>query len=284
MRQELSIFINENYSLEKQGLFNKAFSVFEDYSIEDHDVSFLELISEFDSRDYLDIIDNFESLIRNLLIDTCKQQGVILVEDCSLEILLEITAGLFDIQYYENKEDIIKCIEVDSESEEKLSNILNMVTLLSVDNLLLNIESVDSNIFNLILETCSYSDSNETESEELTKSDKDIVFKLKEFREFCKDPELIAFKIIRKGFRVKLSFDFYNRYLKNMVTDFSNLEQVAKEYFAVLIMAKESYLNPINHFRKISSTINEDITLITKLDIQISKIYNDFDKFCISKI
>lgn len=283
MRPDLAIFVNENYSLEKQGLFNKAFSVFEDYSIEDFDTPFIDLISEFDSRDYLDIIDNFESLIRNLLINTIKEQGVTVVEECSLETLTEIAGGLFDIQYYDNKEDILRCIEVESDSEEKLANILTMVTLISVDSLLMNLESVDDNIFNLIVQTCSYSDSDENQAEELTKSDKDIVLKLKQYQAFTNDPDLIAFKIIRKGFRVKLGYDFYNRYLKSMVTDFSDLEKVAKEYFGVLLMAKESYLNPINHFRKISQSINDDITMITKLDIQISKVFNDFDKFCISK-
>lgn len=282
MRPELTIFITENYSLEKQGLFNRAFSVFEDYSLDDYDVPFIELITQFDSRDYLETIDSFESLIKNTLLSVISEQGVELNEDVTLEIIVEVAAGLFDIQYYEDKESIIRTIEVDFDSEEKLANLLVLVTNINLQQLIGSFESVNENIFNLILTTCDSSDSQEADPVENTKSDQEVVSKLRMFREYTKLNDLIAFRILEKGFRIKLSYDFYNRYLKSMITDFKDLDRVAKEYLAVLFMAKESYLNPINHFRKISSSISDDITLITKLDVQITKVFNDFDKYKIN--
>lgn len=279
MRDELQLFVNENFSLEKQFLIKKAFSIFEDYELGDYDTPFMELLSEFDSKDYFETLLEFENLIRNTLLTVLKEHAIILNEECDLETIIEISSGIHEIQYYEDKETILRIIETDYSDEEKLATLLNLVTLLSVDKILINIEQLDNNIFNLIVETCAYSDSVVVDPVEISKAEKAIIKNIKMFRDFTSKSELIGFKIIEKGFTVNLSFDFYYRYLKHMLKDVVDSKAIALEYFLILMMSKESHLNPINYFRKISTNITEDIGLITKIDIELNKLYNDFDKY-----
>lgn len=278
MRAELEIFILDNYSIEKQALIRNSFEIFDNYEIDDYDTPFMELISIFDDQDRQKTIDEFEELVKISLLSIIKEQGVELVEEAELEVIVEIASGLFDIQYYEDKESIIRTIEVDEETNVKLANLLVFVSILSFDRIFMALQEVNENIFNLLLQTCTYSDSEESIPQEISQSTKEVINRLKSYKEFTKLNDLTIFKIISKGFSVKLSFDFYYRYLRNV--DFTNkdVRTIALEYFGAILASSEGYNNPLNHFRKISNKLFDDINLITKLDIEFVKIVQEFDK------
>lgn len=279
MRDELQLFVNEQYSPEKTALLKNIFSIFDDFQLSDYDEPFMDLISQFDSSDTTTIVLDFELLARNSLVVILREHGIVVNVDILTETLIEICTGIHEIQYYEDKDSIIRILETEYSDEERIGELLKLVTTLSVDQVLNNIESLDNNIFRLIEQTCANIGSSETDTVEQTKTDKDIVANVKLFKSFVGDKDLIGFKIISKGFRVNMSFDFYFRYLKYMIATINDSESIAMEYLIVLLMAKESHSNPINYFRKISDRMSDDLTFVTKVDISLNKLLSDFEKY-----
>lgn len=279
MREELSIFVNENYPPAKQELFYKAFEVFDDYDLDQYDLGFIDIISVYDNSDPIEIQLKLESHLMELLKSILIEQSIILNEDVDLNQIIEITAALKLIEDYEDKDSIIRYLESDYTDEEKLCNILSLVSNLTLDDYLLMIDSFDTNILNLIELTAIGYDSSSTEPQEQTDESNLILNNVKLFKNFTNDNELIGFKILRKGFKVGIEFQWYGRYLKKYLLDYTNIEKAALEFFLLLLMGKESYNNPINYFRKISLDYIDSLNEITKLDLALTNVFNNFEKY-----
>lgn len=281
MREELAMFVNENYPPVKISLFNRAFEIFDDYEIDDYDTPFMDMLGVFDNSDYCTFISEFESKISNTLLSIIKEHGINLVDDANIDTVVDIAQGILDIQYYEDKDSIARILETDyDDSHEKLAELLNLVVPLEIQSTAILIDEMNDSLFNKL--EVYISDSTEESSQALGPSDTDklIIANLKNYRSFINsDEKLIVFRVIEMGFTVGLSFDVYGRYLKRFVQDYSNIRQVAVEYFAALIAAKESHNSPLNYYRKISSEYIDDLELISKIDVELTKVYNEFDKF-----
>jgi hypothetical protein len=277
MREELAIFVRENYSPEKQELLKEGFSVFEDLQLQEYDTPFMELITEFNSRDYLDIVADFELLVQNSLVSLIKEHGIELSTEADLTSIVKIIKSIIDIQFYDDKETILRFLETDYDSVEKLSNILSLTNDYTVENYCLAIEEVNDNIFNLLQQLCITGDSDISEPIVADERSKAVIKTLKKLRDFYDSNDFIAFKIIEKGFGVLLSFDIYKNYLKRALLENTNELLIAKEIYAVLVISEESHISPLNYFRKISYELLDDVTLVTKVDTQITKLINDFE-------
>ena len=279
MREELSMFVNDNYPYGKQDLFHQAFELFDDYEIEDYDTPFMEMMDVFDNSDYATFITNFESAIKNSILSIITDHGITLTEQATLSEILIIAQGILDIQSYEDKESIVRILETDFDDEEKFSELMNLVVTLPVETIAIVIESIDQGIFTKLKDYVNGEDIDVAESIEESESSKIIIKNLKDFRTFSDFKDAIGFKIINMGFKVGSSFEIYGRYLKKFIEDFKDIDKVAKEFYVVLLMSKESYILPLSHYRKISYNYIDDLDIVTKVDIALSKLQNDFDKF-----
>jgi hypothetical protein len=281
MREELAMFVNDNYPPVKVIEFNRAFEIFDDYGIEDYDTPFMDMLGVFDNSDYSSFISEFESKISNTLLSIIKDHGITLVEDIRIDQINNIAQALLDIQYYEDKDSIARILETHYDDDhEKLAELLNLAVPGDIQSTAILIEEMNDNLFNKLELYISDATTDSSEAIESSDSDKLIIANLKNYRSFInRDEKLIVFKVIEMGFTVGLDFDVYGRYLKRYVQDFSDIRKAAEEYFATLLAAKQSHNSPLNYYRKISSEYIDDLEIISKMDVELSKIYNEFDKF-----
>ena len=285
MREELAIFVNDNYPPIKQELFNRAFEIFDDYEIEDYDTPYMEMLHEFDNSDYCSFITRFENKFKDTLLSIVESHGIRLVEDVSLDIVVEVSKALLDIQSYEDKESILRTLETEYEDDiEKLSELLSLVSPIDTQTLSVNIEDFDNDIFSRLEKINLIGDTDSAEAIETSDSDKAIIKNLKDYKTFVENNDLVIFKVIEMGFNVGLDFSLYGRYLKRFVQDFEDTDKVAKEYYGVLISAKDTHSNPIGNFRRLSSEYIDDLNVISKLDSALTKLHNEFDKFKVQLI
>lgn len=280
MREELAMFVNDNYPPIKQELFNRAFEIFDDYEIEDYDTPFMDMMHVFDNSDYATFISEFESKISNTLLTIIEEHGLRLVDDVSIGDVVEIAKALLDIQSYEDKESIIRTLETEYEDDvEKLAELFSLVSSFDVQRLSTIVDDFNNGIFSTLEKYVNTEDTDVSEAVVVTDIDKAIVSNLRNYRTFVEDDQLIIFKVIEMGFSVGLEFSLYGRYLKRFIQEFDDIEKMAKEYFGVLIASKESHNNPLGYYRRVSSEYIDDLNIISKVDNALAKIYNDFDKF-----
>lgn len=282
MRSEIELFINLNFSQEKTELFKKCFSVFEEFHLEDYDTNILELISLFDSMETAELLLEFEMIVKNTLVSVINSHGVEIDDEARLDVICEIAYSLNAIQTYEDQESIIRTLETDYDNEEKLCQLFRFVSLTSVDNFMLAINSVDQNIFRKIYELYQNIDSDKYSAEEIAVTNK-IVSQLKELKTFLQYDAAIGFKLLTKGLSVNGDF---NLYVKYCIEKFETMELdlIAKELLVILFMSKQSYTSPIMFFRSVSSNLFEDINKITKIDVMLNILLNNFSKYKAEKL
>lgn len=273
MRDELQFFIRDNYSTDKQELLESCFDTIDLYDLEEYDTPFINLLMEGDQHDRNELITQFETLVRNTLLYIVTIQHVTLNVDIDLNTLNEITNALFEVQSYEDKTTIVDLINGLYNNEEKLAELLALVSILTVDDLLSQIEYVDDELFNCLLDIYEENDL-QTDTEE----NKELLDKLKSFKEFIKYDTAIGFRLIGQGSSYKLPFSFYIDKCKKQL-DTISVEEAAKELAVLLLITEETFKSPIVEYSVRSHDIFSDIDKITKINVQLVKIFSEYEKY-----
>lgn len=276
MRSEIELFLNLSYNQERIELFKKCFSVFEEFHLEDYDHGMLELISMYDSMDPAQVFLEFDIIVKNTLISVIQEHGIELDIETNLDMVCEIARCLNAIQTYEDKDSIVRTLESEYDNEEKLAQLFRFVSIESVDNFMLAINNVDQNIFSKLYDLYKNIDIEDYSEEEILITNK-IIKNLKEFKAFVQYDQAIGFKLLTKGLTVNRDF---NLYIKYCLQKFETMElgDIAKELLVILFMSKQSYASPIMFFRSVSNTLFDDINKITKIDVLINTLINDFNR------
>lgn len=273
MREELQFFVRDNYSTDKQELLESCFDTIDLYDLEEYDTPFINLLMEGDQHDRNELITQFETLVRNTLLYIVTIQHVTLNVDIDLNTLNEITNALFEVQSYEDKTTIVDLINGLYNNEEKLAELLALVSILTVDDLLSQIEYVDDELFNCLLDIYEENDL-QTDTEE----NKELLDKLKSFKEFIKYDTAIGFRLIGQGSSYKLPFSFYIDKCKKQL-DTISVEEAAKELAVLLLITEETFKSPIVEYSVRSHDIFSDIDKITKINVQLVKIFSEYEKY-----
>lgn len=272
MQQEIEIYIRSTYSEEKIDLLIDCFQVLENYDLEDYSVGFIDILMETGSKDQYQTQIEFETLMKNNLLNILHVQGVQINDEADLPTIKEIASSLLLVQNYEDKQTALSLVESDFDSEERLCELLQLVSTYSVDRLMVAIESVDEGVFMKLREVYT-----EEIDEVIEQEDKqDIISRLKLMKTYIQYDEAIAFKLITKSVNVGMQFDFYFSYLKNKIEDM-DVTVAAKELATMFTMSRDTYKSPIEEFSKKSGSIFTDIDKISRVNVCLVKIFSDFE-------
>jgi hypothetical protein len=273
MRDELQFFVRDNYSTDKQELLESCFETIDLYDLEEYDTPFINLLMEGDQHDRTELISQFEALVRNTLLYLISIQHVTLNADIDLNSLNEITRALFEIQSYEDKTTVIDLINGLFNNEEKLAELLALVSILTVDDLLVQIGYVDDELFNCLLDIYE-----ENDLQSNIEENKELLDKLKSFKQFIKYDIAIGFRLIEQGSSYKLPFSFYIDKCKKQL-DTMSVEDAAKEISVLLLITEETFRSPIVEYSVRSHDIFSDIDKITKINVQLVRIFSEYEKY-----
>lgn len=272
MREEFEIYIKDTYSPEQYDLYSACFDIFDQYEIEDYENSFIDLLMEAGNKDTYQASLEFIILIKNTLLNVLHSQGVEINEEADIEIIKEIARCLLEIQHYEDKQSILDTLDADFHGEERLCELFRFVSSFSVDKFIVAIDGVNEAIFVKLREIYTEEINEVPEDTEVTF----ITNKLKVLKSFLQFDDAVGFKLIRKSASIGLSFDHYLFYLKKNLEDME-VEQAAKELMVLLVMSKDTHASPLEHYSIKSGDIFLDIDKISKVNVQLVKLFSQFE-------
>ncbi len=272
MLPEIGIYIKDTYTEEKADIFVECFKVFDKYEIEDNDLQFVELLMESDYKDPYQAQLEFELLVKNNLMNICYAQGVELNDSAELNLICEIANSIYLIQNYEDSTAVLDTIGIDFTNEETFCELLQLVSVVSVDRLITQIDKVHEGIFVKLRELHSKVITEQID-QELTN---EIINRLKIIKTYLNSDEYIGFKLIKRSASLGLLFEHYFLYLKMKIENL-DAESAAKELFVLFTMSRDTYNSVIEEFSKRSSLIFTDIDKISKVSTALVKIVSDFN-------
>lgn len=223
----------------------------------------------------------------NLLLDNIFSiQGVKLIDEVLISDKIKIARGLIAIFDYSDKASMARVIETDLNPEEKLAELLNMVTDIPTEecfSLLAEVNpAVPTRIGELILEEA-------TENMQAVYNDlmKSIVESYIVFKERLLDKKpFYTDKYFKDAQTIGLDYKYYLDELlqadefKGLLAKMDNLgkisddtvyDDVSKYLIAVYLLSIHEQTNPIQVIRDHMSLVTSNVDSLTKLESSVSK-------------
>lgn len=281
MQEELKIYLLDNASHEVYDLMKKAFDIFDDiYPVDIHD-KYLELIMSQDN-DTESAINNGDVL--TVVIDLTKfylnrilEEHLIKVnEDISFSNLIIVVEALLDIQDYEDDETILNIINLDIDNEEKLAEILSLVSPLDQSEILLEIENVDTSLLERIKE--SVTEESIYIPDEVEVNEDKYLKEIKVFEKFIKTDSLISLSLMKANVKPGYLFSVYANMLGS---DLEQLEanELARELVGISLISVDGISNPKATIAKHIENYVSDMRKITQIDIKVTELLNQFQNY-----
>lgn len=208
-----------------------------------------------------DIIDNIDKIFNESLILVIGDFDIMLNDDSDIPIdfLNTMLISLSKIDDYDDSNSIIDIIESqDSSSEEKLADILSLVSIMPPDYYLFYIKSVNEQFFQRIVKSIGSSTFTIEEEINEDKSKNEIKYKIiKKLKSIAKNfnENLYAIKYIKANPEIGLKFDTYmNLVLGDLLQD--NYGFLAENLFIFASISEDGYNNQLKFlFDKLNEII-----------------------------
>ena len=285
MRDDFALFIAENYSPGVQGYIKSSFDIFEELEIEEYDLVFSAILMDETPQNET-VADRFYTQVRENLKKIISEFEVTLIEDPTPDQLLSITEALVSLPRYSNPIEIMTLIEGEDVVEETLCDCLALVSDKTAREFGAFIETVPKSFLDRLYTYFSDRDTTDTETDAddvEAKEKQELLEKLRAFKVFLKYDEAVGFEMIRGGTDVGYSFDYYAQSIKKHM-ELKDLPRLAKEIAVILLMAKDTFRNPLVSFNERSNLLFEDINRIAQLDIVLRATFIAFEKFCVESL
>lgn len=279
MQEELRIYLLDNSSPEVYDLMTNAMAILDDlYPVDIHN-KYLELIMIQDTNGNeligdIDVLESILLLTKHYLNKILNEHGIIVNEDIPISKLIILVEAMIDIQDYEDTDTILNIINLEIAQEEKIAEILSLITPIDQSEILLELESVDTTLIDRLKEFICR-DIVVAEQEVDISDDSKYLNEIKSFSSFTQGRDLIAMKLIESG--VKPGY-LFNVYLNMVSDDIQQLDPtiIATELLAFCFISLDGFSNPKATVAKHLESIVSDMRLITRIDIKLNEILSKY--------
>lgn len=256
----------------------QAHQTFERIGLENYEQGFEEIImtDRVDDVDTGDTLIYIERFTRDLQRKILTQHGVSVSEDAGVDFMRALIDGILDVQNYEGVTDVKRALETDEAPEEQFASIMSMVTALSAEEILLDLETVDSALLKRIGELDTELPEPDAEDNVAARNEH-----LRLFRLLCAmmgTNQLVVAQFLRDGLDLGYPFEVY---FNLAVPHFTGMlpAHVAQELMAMAVISSDGIKEPVATIRAKLEDVSTDMDVITRTDIALRELIVNFEKF-----
>lgn len=253
----------------------EAHAIFDKINLTGYEAKFEELLLLSGDVDQSQTLNKIIEVTKELQEQVLLDHAIILIDDITVEMNNVFISGIFDIQDYENKDEITNVVSTGVNSEETLAELLSLVSSLSVEELLSNIDSVNQSLIVRIKETSIPSPLEDNEDELILKQ-----IHITKFIRFCNyvhTHKLNVSKMLSNGISVGFPFlvyaDIIGRDLESM-----NEKQAAVELIGMALVSNDGVNNVRGIIKEHIEKYVASLDAITRINIIISDLLLGLEK------
>lgn len=282
MKMPVEQFIKDSFVDSKADLLLEAFQIFLEAQLESYQDDFNDLLMQEGNLDRMDLTSRFEQMVMDILFAMIKDHGVTLDNDTPLWMVNQVCSGLIAIQYYLDTEQILRVIESDSDSEEKLAQIIAFVNNIDDQAILPYLHDVNPSLLDKIEELFSARVFESPADLEKEAKMFKLLRRVKDILRFLGSSEFRGAQLLQVGVLAGNEFAQYMRYFQYDI-DTRPIEDAAKELFVVLAMSSDGSVNPLEVYAAQSDFLFHDLDKITRVRSQLSKLILEFDRYMLAR-
>lgn len=239
-----------------------------DYLLQVEDILYTD--SQTDDNEILLKLKNlFSDLLENIL----SSHGILINEDLLITEKLELCSGLLLLQDYSDKVIINDYLSLDISNEEKLSEILSLVTVFNTEKILTMLAEVSDALIGKIKDIIQV---------QTKPDDVEEVLKYKEkyskFKNLYKNEELFSDRFVVNTETIGLPFEVYlNSYISEIKGQPTIVEKIGSDMIGMcLISSTEGIVQ--NIIKENIVKINNDVDFIVKVNIFVNQKLDEMVK------
>ena len=282
MNVSIKDYIKNNYIEEMQEVIEKAISLLDRLNIFTYEVYILNLLNDLENQDSEFTSSNIVSYLEGFIINLEKEFGFTLSEQITLEQRVDFVRSYVDLEDYIDHEAVIRILETDNDTVEKLSEAVALISETSKDGLISFIDSVDETSLMTLLRLHI----GETTTEELTEETKtpmasdSQVLNVKAYISFLKTHNLTldCATLIRDGYEIGLPWAVY---WDKVGSTISTLDRAAlcRELVGLCLFSKEYWSNPQLSLDHLSEQLLDNLHDVTETNTVIRSLLSSFIDF-----
>jgi hypothetical protein len=278
MDLSLEAFIETAYADELVDTIKNSFDIMDAFNYDYNEQDFIRPLMEVEnqSTDYMH--DMFLSILNHKL-DLVLKEHTIVLNNAKLYQKNEFLEALFVIQHLNDYSPILYLLESDLEADEKLAEIIAQLSTLTPSEVISIVDNYDEEILEVLKQYIYQSQPTETsETDSVTKQ---IITKYKEFYNYLVATNTdipIGVDYFEAGILPGLEFKAYLHYF-NELTENTNISKLSLDILSILLLARDSYLNPLTGYRDNSGLIFSELELISKIDASLTGHINKFETY-----
>lgn len=266
----LEDYINTSMTPAQSDMIREANVVFDAFStyLTNVDETYAELLMTDETRDQGETAHLILDVTQDALVYLLGMFGIKVVDGCQIDVMNKMLSGMILIESYENRVEILDIISLDHSPEEILALLLDTLTELTAEDVLLNTESVTLMLLGRIKETLYVRERDLHPGVDVTEI-MPYIDRLKHFMKIANVSESIASDCILKGMSPGSTYKSYLSAIGDKL-DNSTPKDIARELMALAYISSDGTTNPAGVVNKSLENLLHDLDLITKTGIEVT--------------
>lgn len=275
---EVDSFLSVIATPEYRAMATECLQVFEGFAYTDHAAPLLSAVLVDDTSDHAVVLDNVNGILFEHMDKILQNHHIRLNQDAPLDTYLAVANGIYLMQAWLDKDAIVAMANGDASVEERLAALVNLTTGYSEVKILDSLEEVDDGLLRRLVQVMTDGLPAEVTEEDFAVSKAQLT-KLRNFRDFTQDNKLVAFRLVRLGYKVGYEF---HRYLDKALATLDSKEgqDLANELVALSLLASDGWSQPIQCWRDKSQALSLDVGERARVDVLLIRTVGDFERFC----
>lgn len=279
----IELFVKESFIEDKADTFRESFEVFERSNvIAGYNDEFNAILMEEGDLDRPELLSSFEDLVISNLAYILLLHGIKVADETPISLMNHICKGLTDVEFYLDGVEILRIIESDLDTEEKVSQILQCVTGVD-DQLILNhLFKVNPTLIDRIAEVFEKNVFETKEALEQRAKEHSVLNDITNITRFLTSDNLIGVNLIKAGVRVNAEFLQYIRYFEQHLDELKPGE-IARELFVLITMSCDGNKNVLMTYSKNSNILFHELDKVSKVYSELNSLISSFDRYMLQR-
>jgi hypothetical protein len=265
----LQTYLNDACTPELRSAVEAAHAVFERINLQNYDDGFEEILMTDDSTDQGESTQHIVDLTNKLLRKILAEHTVVLAYEASMEVLVKAVEGILDLQDYEDRNAIVGITNLDLNPQEKFAELMALVTSMSVEEWLLEVEEVGPTLITRVREMAepTYDEVPDAEAQQALAMYAERFIK---FMNFLSNPKLTIGEMLMSGLPPGYPFEVYVNMLGRGLDEMTP-ERAAQELLAMAFVSSDGTNSPRQVIHDHLEHLVADVNKITKIDIKLNE-------------
>lgn len=275
MLPEVDEFLETVATPEYRVVAVETMSVFDAYEYTEHEQELLNA-AICGGDDEASAIQEIHYILLDHVSKVLAMHNLTISDDASLDLGTQILKGVQDMQFWEDKESLLRLLESDVDPEECFAALLEEVVGLQPNQVLDVLEDFDPGYLKRLTEVLTGGVPTQVDDEEDINAEQ--LIRLKNYNLFSGNSKLIGIRLVQLGYRIGAPFASYANKVKARMLTLDD-EQFAQEIMVLLLLGRDTWTAPTQAWRDTNFLFELELPNVTAIDAKLKVIWSQFDRF-----